>query len=87
MVVYHTASDDETKGLDQGNRQWQRDAGRTGEAPAFASGPRASGVGVSTCGRSACGHFAKKEACGSRISVTIDNTCLLDGVVPEIIQR
>jgi hypothetical protein len=23
----------------------------------------------------------------SRVSVTIDNTCLLDGVVPEIIQR
>jgi hypothetical protein len=47
MVVYHTASDDETKGLDQGNRQWQHDAGSTGEAPPFSSGPRASGVGVS----------------------------------------
>jgi hypothetical protein len=62
MVVYHTASDDETKGLEQGNRQWQHDAGRTGEAPAFSSGPRASVIGVSNGVRSACFNFAMKEA-------------------------
>jgi len=48
----------ETRALVNGRHE----AGRTGEAPAFASGPRPSGcVGVSTCGRSACGHFAMKE--------------------------